>query len=332
MRTWRASLAPAADTHLLGRNGAATGANMKRIAVVIGVSAVILGCQMSGATEVYWIPANDPVPETHAAHVGAGDLDGDGDYDLTLFGWSPMSIYHYWNTGSPVHPQWSLDTTQYSEVSLCPALSGALGDLDGDGDLDLVVTCIDGLLRFYRNVGTPHLAQWSYESTMFQGIEIGEGRAEPYLADLDADGDLDLLADSGASVVDLIENTGDAMEPTWENRGVIVRFAAYDYPAFAAADLDGDGDLDLVGLSWGSPPQCMENVGTPQSYAFVENPAMLTGVAVPSTGYGVELFDVDADGDPDLLIGTSVGNYLFLNESVTSIEPSTWGHIKALYR
>jgi hypothetical protein len=303
---------------------------MRRIAIAVGLTCV-LACQVSRANEVYWVPASDLAPEGWAGLVAAGDLDADGDYDLTMFGWYPP--HHYWNIGTPASPEWSLDVTQYAGVTTCAGRAGALGDLDDDGDLDLVVSCLDGLLRFYRNIGTPQVALWDYEPAMFEGVEVPEGPGEPYLADLDADSDLDLLWADDYSQVHLIENVGTPASPLWHDWNAIFQFQPpHSNLSIAAGDLDGDGDLDIVGITWGSPTQCMENIGTPESYEFVQDPAMLTGIIEPGSGYGIELFDVDGDGDPDLIIGGESGNYLYLNESVTSTEPSTWGHVKSLYR
>jgi len=50
-------------------------------------------------------------------------------------------------------------------------------------------------------------------------------------------------------------------------------------------------------------------------------------------GNGIELADLDADGDADLLLAIGVGqNLLYLNDGVVPVEPTSWGAIKALYR
>jgi hypothetical protein len=63
---------------------------------------------------------------------------------------------------------------------------------------------------------------------------------------------------------------------------------------------------------------------------------MLTGVEYEHKGWtiGLELLDIDGDGDLDLLIDQSYygQNLLFLNQHYTPVEPASWGSIKALFR
>jgi hypothetical protein len=303
-----------------------------RTAALAGSLLLLTATALNSAAEVYWTPQHLYAPQGISTRVTAGDLDGDGDYDLSMLGVNPAR--QFWNVGSSQLPQWELDTTQYSDVPYCGYRAGALGDVDDDGDLDLVVTCDDECLRFYRNTGTAQGAAWTYEATMFESVDIVSGGAEPYLVDLDTDGDLDILvACSFGYVLQHMENVGVPSAPEWVDRSTVLVIGPGSQPTIALGDLDGDGDEDLVSITWDSPPRCWENTGTLGTFNFLENPSMLTGVEGPQWGKGIELFDVDADGDPDLLITHYLGeNFLYLNERITPVRPTSWGRIKALYR
>ncbi len=302
---------------------------MKTAMAVVAMSLVLLTASVVQGTEVYWTPAHQLAPQGWSNHVMAGDLDGDGDYDVSLMG--PQ----YWNVGTPQLPEWEeAAESPYEGVESCDFRDGALGDLDDDGDLDLVITCYDEHLRFYRNTGTPQVPSWDYEPAMFDSVDTVSGGAEPYLVDLDADDDLDILvACAFGYVVLYMENVGTPSTPEWADRSTILTVGPGSYPRIALGDIDGDADPDLVCVTRTSAPQTWENIGTPEAFEFVENPSMLVGVTEPAWGKGIELFDVDADGDPDLLIMYYLGeNFLYLNEGATPVRSTSWSCIKALYR
>ncbi len=302
------------------------------------VAAVVLALTAlpSAAAGVSWSPAHELAPVGDLGCLASCDLDGDGDVDVTAL--TSPTPFEYWNIGSAHVPSWQLDETQFGELFQCDPTGRNcdFGDLDADGDQDLVFGCWDGDLHTYWNIGTPQSPAWEIDPVMFEGTLVSY-QPSPRLGDLDADGDLDLLvaADYALAEVRYFENTGDATLPEWTDRGALdgVTFASSSDRTIALGDLDGDGDLDAVGACWRNVISCWENVGTPRSFQFIENPSMVAGVD-QTDQYGVpqlDLGDFDGDGDPDLLIYGSDGNYLYLNDGTTPVARTTWGAIKGLY-
>ena len=189
-----------------------------------------------------------------------GDLDGDGDPDLLVGGFNGRFALLL-NDGTATAPAFRLvDTTTgtpgFGGVDAGQYARGALGDVDGDGDLDLVTGASSGRVRLYRNVGTPQTPSFATEANgtpapadlayaLSVGIpdDIGEDSA-PALADLDGDGDLDLLIGTSTGAILVYRNTGTRTVPTFTAEAPIL--AGRRRVVLAVGDLDGDGDADLL--------------------------------------------------------------------------------------
>jgi hypothetical protein len=116
----------------------------------------------------------------------------------------------------------------------------ATGDLDGDGDLDAIVTKrSDQPETVWLNDGTGFLAPHPTTPTFGAGNSYGVA-----LGDLDGDSDLDAV----------VSNSDEQPQTVWLNDGAGSFTAQPDVPTFGGGysfnvvlgDLDGDGDLDTV--------------------------------------------------------------------------------------
>ncbi|OPY29365.1 MAG: FG-GAP repeat protein [Methanocella sp. PtaU1.Bin125] len=144
---------------------------------------------------------------------------------------------------------------------------------------------------------------WGAESAW--GAPDAGVRSRAALADLDNDGDYDLMVGESAGVSKAYENTGSVSSPVWTARSGwnIPDVGTYSSPAFA--DLDNDGDFDvLVGVPGGT---CIayENTGSATSPAWTARP----GWNAPDAGSNSApaFADLDNDGDYDLMVGESAG-------------------------
>lgn len=193
-----------------------------------------------------------------------GDLDGDGDLDMLLGQWRD-EIAYYRNDGPALRstadpaqphanasqaiyaqtlPRWTIVDSVAAELTRGSNTTPALGDLDNDGDLDLIVGEASGVLNYYRNDGDSQRPDFQLVSDNYLDIDVGR-RSTPTLADLDGDGDLDLGVGSESSGLFVYMNEGTPFAPKFVESDPL----AAELPSFAApvfVDIDADGDLDLI--------------------------------------------------------------------------------------
>lgn len=222
----------------------------------------------AGAPQFRWAGALEVAGAYHAAPA-FGDLNGDGRLDLLLGTWGSELRYFTHageGAGTGAAPGFSLVDSTFVTLTRGSNATPTLGDLDGDGDLDLVVGEASGNLNYYENVGDPSTPRFRLVSDEYAGIDVGR-RSVPVLVDLDGDGDLDLVIGSEADGLHYYENRGDATEPEF-----VEAFASFpsqdDLATFAAPTF---GDLDLDGV-----------------------PELIVGGA----GGGLRYFGASAQGDP----------------------------------
>tara|TARA_R110002050_G_scaffold200591_1_gene335598 strand:- start:155761 stop:157065 length:1305 start_codon:yes stop_codon:yes gene_type:complete len=196
-------------------------------------------------------------------------------------------------------------------------------DLDGDGDLDLLVGEYYGVMKYFQNIGTATNPQFTGGVSNPFGLDSTYSFAAPTFADLDGDGDIDLLVGEYYGNMQYFENTGSATSPQFAvpvtNPFGLAATVEIALPEFA--DLDGDGDMDLLVGELYTGIQYFENVGTTTNPLFttpVLNPFGLTAVdqfASPT------IADLDNDGDLDLLVGEYNGSLQYFENTGSANNP-----------
>jgi hypothetical protein len=244
--------------------------------------------------------------------VRTADIDGDGDLDVlaAVAGTSSQSrVFVNDGTGNFAPAVVGPSGGEWPEFEL--------GDLDGDGDVDLVnMGTLPAAVRVFTNDG-------SGSFTLSSTIPVRESRAIE-LADVDGDGDQDVVASARAGVIHVLRNRGNATFETPSNTDAFTRFASAD--SLTIGDFDGDGRNDaFVNLDGGLrfvPNTSDCGVGSPFCSGDGSGTACPCGNASPvgsqqgcrtSFGVGAEL---RASGNP------SVANDTLLLEA-WNLPPST---------
>ncbi|MDH4121556.1 MAG: FG-GAP-like repeat-containing protein [Deltaproteobacteria bacterium] len=271
------------------------------------------------------------------AKLAVGDLDGDGRPDL-LVGKSDGRILVFRNQGKPNAPAWHVVN---ENLGVAPAGRGPvedhdmapldvgsnaapyLADLDGDQDLDLFVGSGDGL-AFYRNEGNRYLPRFRLVSTDFLGKKFGQNLV-PSVADVNSDGLPDLAVGNEKGEVWLLLNDGLKGTPSFcADLGprssckappkLLASLAPNDNAAPEWADLDGDGDLDLlVGQSDGHLT-FYRNIGTPRNGNWEKSTDRFA--LLDAGGYSApRLVDVNGDRKLEMLLGADGERVTFLTGS-----------------
>jgi uncharacterized protein (DUF2141 family) len=119
------------------------------------------------------------------------DIDGDLDPDMFI-GQYNGKICFYRNDGTTQVPYWTLVSSNFHTIDIGSYSVPTFGDLDLDGDFDLLVGNEDGIISFYQNNGDRYAYFFVFVTNFYDSIDVGE-RSTPNLCDFDSDGDLDLF-------------------------------------------------------------------------------------------------------------------------------------------
>lgn len=241
-----------------------------------------------------------------ARGIGVADMDGDGYKDLLYADHdeNDMEINKYSPTnGTFTGGGLTLDT-DFDNASMISA-----ADVNGDGLLDAVCgSSFD--IRVYINNGDNTFSRRPLNRYLGAARGVCHG-------DFDNDGDTDMMA-VGGLFMDWYENDGTGKLEARIMREGIARIQVSNGIYLAAADMDGDGDMDAVlserlgdRISW------IENLG---SGNFAKH-----SVSFLNNAYGCEPVDFDGDGDMDVLASSlNDGNvYWYENDGNQSFTQHT---------
>jgi len=207
-------------------------------------------------------------------------------------------------TVSGIGPVWTAKS-EWNTPDTGSYASPCLVDLDSDGDDDLLIGESYGISYAYENTGNASSPVWKAKSE-WNAPDVGTVGV-PCTADLDGDGDYDLLIGEKYGVSYAYENTGNTSSPVWKaksewNAPDIGNIAG---PAFA--DLDSDGDYDLLIGAYNGVSYGYENTGNITNPVWTAKSEWNINVGVNPSNPKLAFSDLDDDGDYDLLIGLSTG-------------------------
>ncbi len=258
------------------------------------------------------------------------DLDGDGLPDILKVKDSSSSPYHFYTNKNLGGGAWSANQ-EWTLPGSCGVYYFTALDFDNDGDLDVVCNETGGcpskpFAQFYllRNRGDGTFDP----ATTIDKVQWGMSDVDS--GDFDGDGNMDIVGVGSTQFNGAPAPTSGYVVLRGNGNGTFNTPVAHVLTPFTltatvrAADMDGDGSLDLVGAglgTWGSTDQVvvMLNDGTGN---FVPHSARPAPKSLSFTGTnGIAVADFSNDGRPDILVGGGEDAVLYLNDGTGQLLP-----------
>lgn len=263
------------------------------------------------------------------------DLDTDGDLDIVALRYinGQNSLVFVENQGTATTPQYGNELINPFGLGTFESLTTfEFTDIDDDGDLDFFAgDYYGGGLRFKPNEGTPeNPAFGAFQDNPFQ-FQTNEQLTIPVFADIDNDGDQDIFSSIYGGQVLFFENTGTPASATYTTP-VASPFSIETGATillFDFADLDNDGDLDLMASDiYGGLTgliKYQENQGSPEAASFAASVSWPFNIEIPKTEpyFAIVFGDIDSDGDQDMISGGYESTILYFENTGFANTPPT---------
>jgi hypothetical protein len=272
------------------------------------------------------------------------DFDQDGDMDLfvatrgdfmdTYYKSDFMVLYEnvsdtFWPIYKAIDSNY-LNLRQYGMNFITPAF----GDVDNDGDDDMLLGMKNGRLRFFKNQGgAGNTADFVLEDVYFDSIDVGDYSA-PFIYDIDEDGYDDILVGSNDGTIKYYKNLNSADYPYFRLENDTFGNINFDggerqFITPAIADLDTNGYFDMVvGYTYKNNNTdklegniaVFHDISKDLTITFVEQDSFIFDSVrnhyndrYLGTHIRPAIANMDLDSFPDLILGSNRGGLMYYN-------------------
>lgn len=240
------------------------------------------------------------------------DIDSDGDLDLFIgqkftTDSSPFNgrIKFFLNVGNSKNPIFSLYDEEFLGSDLGTDLCPHFGDIDMDGDLDLVIGTYSGNIKIFENIGNKYEYEFIYHSTI--ETDSNFWFSVPALYDIDSDSDLDIVLGNIYGDLRVYNQVNSFSFVQGINQIQNINVGYYSSPYFFDFDLDNDLDLVVGGRD-------VHKVYLNDNNLFEETDQ----IEIPYLGKNVKFFggNLFKSNEFNIISGISTGGLYFLSETL----------------
>ena len=244
-------------------------------------------------TNVTGVNLIDEYTTVYSTDVKSGDIDGDGDLDIVIATYGQRNTVLYNDNGVfnvdtarflPAAASYTFPTTGERTSSI------ALDDFDGDGDLDMMAFSAYNRHEYLLNDGTGSFTFSNYTFPYNQSVH------SVLVADIGGDTLPDIILGQGQSMSVYI-NDGDGTF-TEQSAAHISNGGNYKTEALEWADIDGDGDMDIVAGVY--QDGCVVYINN--NNVFNREPSRIPSLQGISDVKNITAADADGDGDIDIYV------------------------------